>query len=71
MIAGGPCFYLDRKPDKRAGAVSKAVGTRKGLGCKSSAIRSEFKWSAEEAVELAERLADALGLPIVVDREWD
>ena len=30
---------LDGKPDKRAGAVSKAVGPLTGMGCNSSAFR--------------------------------
>lgn len=30
----------DHKPDKRAGAVLKTDGTRKGVGCKSSVIRN-------------------------------
>ncbi len=29
---------MDGEPDKRAGAVLKTDGARKGLGCKSSAI---------------------------------
>lgn len=33
--------HMDREPDKRAGTALKAAGSRKGLGCKSSAFRNQ------------------------------